>query len=50
IGEGLSGRLMLYDALGASFQTINVKADPACPLCGETPRWHDLGHHKKSET
>jgi len=50
IGDGLSGRLMLYDALGATFQTIDVKADPACPLCGESPRWHDLAHHREGET
>ncbi len=34
IGESLSGKLLLYDALGATFRKIKTKADPACPLCG----------------
>ena len=34
IGESMSGRLLLYDALGTTFRTVTVKADPACPLCG----------------
>ncbi len=34
IGESLSGRLLLYDALGATFRDVKVKSDPACPLCG----------------
>lgn len=34
IGDSLSGRLLLYDALGATFRTVAVKADPSCPLCG----------------
>ncbi|MGH6947254.1 MAG: HesA/MoeB/ThiF family protein [Kiloniellales bacterium] len=34
IGRSLSGQLVLYDALEATFRRIAVKADPACPLCG----------------
>ena len=34
IGKSMSGRLLLYEALGAAFHTINIKADPACRLCG----------------
>jgi len=34
IGETLSGKLLLYDALGATFRKIKTKADPACALCG----------------
>jgi len=37
IGESLSGRLLLYDALGTRLQVMRVAADPACPLCGTTP-------------
>jgi adenylyltransferase/sulfurtransferase len=37
LGQGLSGRLLLYDALGAEFLTIRLKPNPACPLCGEHP-------------
>jgi len=35
IGESLSGRLMMYDALGSSFYTVRVPRDPHCPCCGD---------------
>jgi len=38
IGEGLSGRLLLWDALAARIRTIKLGKDPACPLCGPNPR------------
>lgn len=34
IGQTMAGWLLLYDALGAGFHKVKVKADPACPLCG----------------
>ena len=37
IGEPLIGRLMLYDALAASFSEVKVRRDPNCPVCGESP-------------
>ncbi len=39
IGEGdpLVGRLLLYDALAASFQTVRVHRDPDCPICSRDP-------------
>lgn len=45
LGKSLSGRLMLYDALSAAVRTINVKRDPACPLCGDAPTITDLSDH-----
>jgi adenylyltransferase/sulfurtransferase len=42
IGQSLAGRLLLYDALGATFRTIKVRPDPACALCGESPVIHAL--------
>ena len=42
IGDGLSGRLVLYDALGPTFRVLRAKADPACALCGETPSIRSL--------
>ena len=44
IGRSMSGRLLLYDALGAAFQTVNVKADPACRLCGPEATIGRLDH------
>ncbi len=34
LGEGLAGRVMLYDGLAGHFRTVALKADPACPDCG----------------
>jgi sulfur-carrier protein adenylyltransferase/sulfurtransferase len=37
IGEQLVGRLLLYDALEASFTEVSLRRDPDCPVCGEQP-------------
>jgi len=34
IGTPLSGRLLLVNSLGPTFQTVAVPRNPACPLCG----------------
>jgi sulfur-carrier protein adenylyltransferase/sulfurtransferase len=34
IGDTLSGRLLVYDALGMSFTELKVRRDPNCPGCG----------------
>lgn len=33
-GQTLSGRLLIYDALAATSRTVNLSADPDCPVCG----------------
>jgi molybdopterin-synthase adenylyltransferase len=48
IGEGLVGRLMLYDALQARFSTVAYTWDPENPLNGRNPRFRDLSHHRKA--
>jgi adenylyltransferase/sulfurtransferase len=35
IGKPMIGRLLLYDALDMSFDTIKVRKNPKCPICGE---------------
>ena len=35
IGETLTGRLMVYDALEQDFMTMSVKRDPECPACAD---------------
>lgn len=45
VGEGLSGRLMLWDALAASFRTVRLRRDPACALCGDRASIRDLSRH-----
>jgi adenylyltransferase/sulfurtransferase len=42
IGEPLVGRLLLYDALGMSFEQLKLRRDPKCPLCGENPTIKEL--------
>ncbi len=32
IGESLSGRLIIWDALDMRFRDVRLKKDPACPL------------------
>ena len=35
IGESLAGRLLLFDALDASFSELRLRRDPACPVCSD---------------
>ncbi|MFQ5533806.1 MAG: ThiF family adenylyltransferase [Sphingomonadales bacterium] len=42
VGDSLSGRLIIYDALETRFRDIRVKPDPACALCGKEPSIRDL--------
>ena len=37
IGEPLIGRLLLFDALTATFDEVKLRRDPECPVCGEHP-------------
>jgi adenylyltransferase/sulfurtransferase len=36
-GEVLDGRLLFYDAMDMSFETVPYAADPDCPVCGDDP-------------
>ena len=44
-GEGLVGRLLLYDAKEPRFETVRVAWDPENPLTGENPTIADLSEH-----
>jgi molybdopterin/thiamine biosynthesis adenylyltransferase/rhodanese-related sulfurtransferase len=37
IGEPLVGRLLLFDALSATFTEVALRRNPDCPVCGEHP-------------
>ncbi|MCP5043834.1 MAG: molybdopterin-synthase adenylyltransferase MoeB [bacterium] len=41
-GRSLSGRLLLYDALSMEFNEFQLKKDPDCPVCGESPSIKEL--------
>jgi hypothetical protein len=35
IGDSLAGRLLLFDALDASFTELRLRRDPDCPVCSD---------------
>jgi molybdopterin/thiamine biosynthesis adenylyltransferase/rhodanese-related sulfurtransferase len=37
VGEPLIGRLLLYEALSATFTELKVRRDPECPICSREP-------------
>jgi molybdopterin/thiamine biosynthesis adenylyltransferase/rhodanese-related sulfurtransferase len=37
VGEPAIGRLLLYDALGATLTEVKVHRDPECPICSRDP-------------
>jgi adenylyltransferase/sulfurtransferase len=36
-GEPLVGRLLFYDAMDMTFETVPYARDPDCPVCGDDP-------------
>ncbi|HIQ09515.1 MAG TPA: molybdopterin-synthase adenylyltransferase MoeB [Anaerolineaceae bacterium] len=42
VGEPLIGRLMLYDGLSATFETVKLRKNPKCKICGEHPEITEL--------
>ena len=41
-GDSLIGRLVLFDALKLRFRELQLRKDPACPICGDNPSIHEL--------
>ena len=48
VGEGLAGRLLIYDALGQRFEQVKVAWDPENPLSGRHPTITDLSIHAQA--
>jgi len=42
VGEPLIGRLLQYSALDMTFSEFQLRKDPACPVCGESPSVTEL--------
>jgi molybdopterin/thiamine biosynthesis adenylyltransferase len=42
IGDPLTDRLLVFNALKMSFNSVNLKKDPECPLCGKNPSIHGV--------
>jgi molybdopterin/thiamine biosynthesis adenylyltransferase/rhodanese-related sulfurtransferase len=36
-GSSLIGKLLIYDAMNLRIETLTVKKNPQCPICGERP-------------
>lgn len=45
IGDTMAGRLLIYDALSARFETVKIAWDPDNPLSGRNPTIRDLSAH-----
>lgn len=41
-GSSLLGRLVLFDALKLRFRELELRKDPACPICGTNPSIQEL--------
>lgn len=37
VGQTLSGRFMVFDALGTKFRTLKLRKDPECRVCSKNP-------------
>jgi len=48
IGDSLSGRLLVWDALATRFRTIKLRPDPHCALCGPNATIKDLSAHTET--
>jgi adenylyltransferase/sulfurtransferase len=46
IGETLSGRLLIWDALASRFRTVRLPPDPGCALCGPRATITDLSLYR----
>ena len=42
IGESLSGRLLLIDALTMEVRSVKLRRNKDCPLCGDNPTVTEL--------
>jgi adenylyltransferase/sulfurtransferase len=49
LGESMSHRLLVYDALGGDVRIVKRTPDPACPLCGEEPTITELTETEQAE-
>ncbi len=42
VGEPLVGRLLVHDALAMTWDSLTVRKDPDCPVCGSSPTVTEL--------
>jgi adenylyltransferase/sulfurtransferase len=41
-GDGLIGRLLCFNTLTMEINTLKLRRDPRCPMCGDKPTIHEL--------
>jgi molybdopterin-synthase adenylyltransferase len=46
VGESLSGKLLIWDALATRFRTVRLRQDPNCALCSPAATIKDLSQHR----
>jgi adenylyltransferase/sulfurtransferase len=42
LGDSMTGRLLVFDALRMRFRELRLRKDPECPICGVNPSIHEL--------
>lgn len=47
LGNLLTGKLLIFDALDGSFRRVNVPKNSKCPLCGENPTVTELINYEE---
>jgi adenylyltransferase/sulfurtransferase len=45
VGDSMSGKLLVWDALASRFRTVKLRPDPRCALCGPNATIMDLSAH-----
>jgi molybdopterin-synthase adenylyltransferase len=46
VGESLSGKLLIWDALATRFRTVRLRQDPHCAVCSPAATIKDLTQHR----
>lgn len=47
IGELLTNRILMFDALNMEYSTVDLKRNPECPVCGENPTITELKDYEQ---
>lgn len=47
IGNLLTGRLLIFDALNMTFRNVTINKNPKCPVCGEQPSVTELKDYEQ---
>lgn len=42
IGQGMIGKLLVFEGIDMSFRKVNLRRNPGCPLCGDSPTVTEL--------